>query len=78
MKYIYLSIVLKYTFWESVLYLSIIFHETYNFNFTTLMAVARLLKEGGGCYNNPYIYTTHYIHYKHFKRDRNVRNKFLF
>ncbi len=33
MKYIYLSIVLKYTFWVSVLQLSLIF--SYDFNFTT-------------------------------------------
>jgi len=33
MKYIYLSIVLKYTFWVSVLQLSLIF--SYDFNYTT-------------------------------------------
>ncbi len=34
-KYIYLSIVLKYTFWVSVLWVLFFFLETYDFNFTT-------------------------------------------
>ncbi len=52
MRYIYLSIVLKYTFWVSVLYLSIIF-------FWKLMTLTSVhLKQ------NPLYFSLHYISIK--------------